>query len=460
MDVAEGFLESKILPFAAAALVITVGIAFLMEGFLESTILSFAVAALVIIAGVAFLMVQNWRHSCANLQIKIGELQAALETAQLQRAAERKGRIRAQQALRKALVEKDLTKSDMMVYPMIPIGIIHSCFSTRNGTPRQPLLVPLARACLTLSAGGVPPIAFEGLEGYSHCWLLYIFHANTDLPHLWMQPTHQDFKAKVRVPRLDGAKLGVYATRTPHRPCPIGLTVAKVEGVHGRMLFLSGIDLVDGTPVLDVKPYLPYCDSIPDAQTPQWAKADYAEDPLALASVEFSKGFPADLSKCWAVTSKHSMYSGPKEFQKLIRQVLTRDIRSLNQRHKPHNSTMIVFHESHVTTGDIETFLSGSETTEDDNAKCDGYVDGGKFNATTAGAPFEMQLTTGFKRPTSDFNYDDIIYHMILEGIKIDYSVDCGKVVIRSAELSHIWSAAIPECNYALWAKVVGSLSK
>lgn len=64
--------------------------------------------------------------------------------------------------------------------------------------------------------------------------------------------------------------MGVLATRSPHRPCPIGISVAKVEAVHGRMLLLSGVDLVDGTPVLDIKPYLPYCDNVQGAKVPDW----------------------------------------------------------------------------------------------------------------------------------------------------------------------------------------------
>jgi tRNA (Thr-GGU) A37 N-methylase len=67
----------------------------------------------------------------------------------------------------------------------------------------------------------------------------------------------------------------VFATRTPHRPCPIGLTVAKVEGIKGATLLLSGADLVDGTPVLDIKPYLPYCDSVPESSAPSWVQVGF-----------------------------------------------------------------------------------------------------------------------------------------------------------------------------------------
>lgn len=98
----------------------------------------------------------------------------------------------------------------------------------RNGTPRQPLLVSLARASLVFDPALVPPASLEGLEEYSHCWIIYVFHLNTDIEKLWRKPSQSKLKAKVRVPRLNGERKGVFATRSPHRPCPIGLTVAKV----------------------------------------------------------------------------------------------------------------------------------------------------------------------------------------------------------------------------------------
>lgn len=69
--------------------------------------------------------------------------------------------------------------------------------SCRNGTPRQPLLVPLARACLTFDSARVPPASLEGLGEYSHCWIIYVFHLNTDLEKLWKDPSKSKFKAKV-----------------------------------------------------------------------------------------------------------------------------------------------------------------------------------------------------------------------------------------------------------------------
>ncbi|KAH9304306.1 hypothetical protein KI387_008710, partial [Taxus chinensis] len=171
--------------------------------------------------------VHRWRRQMTILHKRIKDLESSLQTALQNRQAERKGRIRAQQELRNALTEKTGVDTKFTSYPMTPIGIIQSCFSTRNGTPRQPLLVPSARACLILYSGGIPLASLEGLGEYSHCWILYVFHMNTDLSRLWEQPAHSNFKAKVRVPRLQGGKKGVLATRSPHRPCPIGLTVAK-----------------------------------------------------------------------------------------------------------------------------------------------------------------------------------------------------------------------------------------
>lgn len=414
----------------------------------------FVVAAAALVSGAACLLARRWRSSYRQLHSRILQLEAAVEASVEQRAAERKGRIRAQQALRKFLVDKDALDGTNASYPMAPIGFMQSCFSTRNGTPRQPLLVPLARACLILSPGGVPATALDGLTEYSHCWLLYIFHANTDLPHIWKQPMHKDFKAKVRVPRLDGGKLGVYATRTPHRPCPIGLTVAKVEGVHGRMLLISGADLVDGTPVLDVKPYLPYCDSVSNARAPSWVKAGGGDDPIAFAAVEFSTSFRDDLSKSWAAIGKHSMYSSPQELQKLIEQVLSRDIRSLRQRRNPHSSMPI--------TSDDDEFTVGSNSVGSNSVVSDGLEAKGRNRANgtvelnTRRGSVEGGLQSRTSLDHESNAKESVVYRLILEGFMITYTVDCDRVMVHGAETSGSRSNTIRECNYLTWMKVAG----
>lgn len=148
-----------------------------------------------------------------------------------------------------------------MTYAMQPIGIIHSPFKEKFGIPRQSGLISEAEATLEF----LPPYdqdeALRGLEGFSHVWLVFVFHANPQ----------DSWKPTVRPPRLGGnQRVGVFATRATFRPNPIGLSAVELTG-FGRedgklLLHLKGADLLDGTPVLDIKPYLPYADSLPEAQ--------------------------------------------------------------------------------------------------------------------------------------------------------------------------------------------------
>ncbi|PYF84267.1 MULTISPECIES: tRNA (N6-threonylcarbamoyladenosine(37)-N6)-methyltransferase TrmO [Marinomonas] len=141
------------------------------------------------------------------------------------------------------------------------IGIIHSCYKEKFGIPRQPGLVTEATARLEL----IPPYnrldTLDGLDGFSHIWIQFIFHGCIN----------ESWKAKIRPPRLGGkAKMGVFATRATHRPNPIGLSAVKIGRIYqeGQRIFIDlyGADLLDGTPVLDIKPYLPYADSISNAK--------------------------------------------------------------------------------------------------------------------------------------------------------------------------------------------------
>ncbi|HVK62247.1 MAG TPA: tRNA (N6-threonylcarbamoyladenosine(37)-N6)-methyltransferase TrmO [Bdellovibrionales bacterium] len=141
---------------------------------------------------------------------------------------------------------------------MTPIGYIQTPFKERFGTPRQPSLVPSSWGTLTLGKEfSNLQGSFEGLEGFSHVWLIFAFHQNEN----------KAVRAKIHPPRMEGEKMGLFATRTPHRPNPIGLSAVKLERVEGNTLHFSGVDLVDGTPILDIKPYLPSSDSIPDARS-------------------------------------------------------------------------------------------------------------------------------------------------------------------------------------------------
>lgn len=165
-----------------------------------------------------------------------------------------------------------------MTFSFTPIGVLRSCFREKFGIPRQPGLAPAAEAVLEI----LPPFdrdeAFRGLDDFSHLWLVVVFHATAA----------KGWRPTVRPPRLGGnRRVGVFATRSGFRPNPIGLSAVRFHGIrrdHGVLgLRLSGVDLLDGTPVLDVKPYLPWADSLPDAH------GAFAHQPPATSlAVEFS----------------------------------------------------------------------------------------------------------------------------------------------------------------------------
>ncbi|RMM02641.1 hypothetical protein ALQ86_01931 [Pseudomonas amygdali pv. eriobotryae] len=143
-----------------------------------------------------------------------------------------------------------------MSYNVSPVGFVRSCFKEKFAIPRQPQLAPAARGVLELVAPFDQGEAVQGLEEVSHVWLLFLFHmALEDKPRL-----------KVRPPRLGGNQsMGVFATRATHRPNGIGQSVVRLDKVEAGRLWLCGIDLLDGTPVLDIKPYVPYADAIAEA---------------------------------------------------------------------------------------------------------------------------------------------------------------------------------------------------
>ncbi|MFK7910349.1 MAG: tRNA (N6-threonylcarbamoyladenosine(37)-N6)-methyltransferase TrmO [Akkermansiaceae bacterium] len=144
---------------------------------------------------------------------------------------------------------------------MKTIGHVRTCYGEKFGVPRQPGLVPEAWGELIFEPEYRNADAVRGLEGFSHIWLVFIFH----------QAVRGDWKPTVRPPRLGGnEKIGVFASRSPFRPNPIGLSCVRLEKVDSDhdfapVLKLSGVDLVDGTPILDIKPYIPYSDLLPDA---------------------------------------------------------------------------------------------------------------------------------------------------------------------------------------------------
>lgn len=142
-----------------------------------------------------------------------------------------------------------------------PIAHIRSDFAEKFGIPRQSGLVESLEAQVVFQPEFRNPDALRGIEGFSHLWLIWEFS----------QARREGFSPTVRPPRLGGnQRLGVFATRSPFRPNAIGLSSVKLNGIEetahlGTVLHVSGADLLDGTPIFDIKPYLPYTDAHPDA---------------------------------------------------------------------------------------------------------------------------------------------------------------------------------------------------
>jgi tRNA-Thr(GGU) m(6)t(6)A37 methyltransferase TsaA len=190
------------------------------------------------------------------------------------------------------------------------IGVCRSPYTDKFGIPRQPRLVEAAEARILL----LPPYdraeAFSALEGFSHVWLVFVFHA--DCLEAGWRPT-------VRPPRLGArAKVGVFASRSPYRPNPIGLSAVPHQGLErtaeGLSLRVAGADLLDGTPILDIKPYVPYADAIAQA-----AGGFAGASPPARFEVHFS---PA----AEAAVARHDP-DGRLRLGELIGQVIAQDPR-------------------------------------------------------------------------------------------------------------------------------------
>ena len=188
-----------------------------------------------------------------------------------------------------------------MKFDVTPIAFIRSCYKEKFATPRQPGLVSAATGEVELIPPFNDPDSVFGLENCSHIWLHFIFHQCID----------QGWKAKVRPPRLGGnKKMGVFATRATHRPNAMGMSVVKLDKVitstNSVVLHVSGLDLIDGTPIIDIKPYVPYSDSIKDAVYP------------------FAQNAPSHLRVIFSVNAENTLTANPP-LKTLITQVLSQD---------------------------------------------------------------------------------------------------------------------------------------
>ncbi len=146
------------------------------------------------------------------------------------------------------------------------IGYMHSPYREKFGIPRQPNLVQV-ESYIEMQAPYNDLLAFEGIEAFSHLWLIWQFHENKS-----NSKPSTAFRAQVRPPRLGGnQKIGVFATRSMYRPAPIGLSVVQLKQVvkQGKSVrvYVTGSDLLHGTPIVDIKPYIQYSDAVPSAQS-------------------------------------------------------------------------------------------------------------------------------------------------------------------------------------------------
>jgi len=190
-----------------------------------------------------------------------------------------------------------------------PIGVIRSCFGGKFAAPRQPGLCPSAWGSLVFHDAYGSDEALRGIDGFSHLWLIFSFH----------QTLGQGWHPTVRPPRLGGnQRVGVFATRSPFRPNGLGLSLVRLEGVErevsgAAVLRLGGLDLIDGTPVFDIKPYLPY-----------------AESPLD-ATAGFASEAPPRLQVCVHEDARAAFEQLPARAQAVLREALALDPRPATQ---------------------------------------------------------------------------------------------------------------------------------
>ncbi len=192
-----------------------------------------------------------------------------------------------------------------------PIGFIKAPFKEKFGVARQSLMLTEAHGILKLNDDPNLEMAITGLETFSHLWVIFEFHKNEG----------QEWRPLITPPRLETKdRVGVLASRSPHRPNAIGLSVLKIERIDphapgGSEIHLSGLDLLDGTPVLDIKPYLPFADSHPQAS------AGWAEGEIKKYHVTYS-----------AKSKKTLEEMRDPQYLKLLHQMLELDPRPTSQR--------------------------------------------------------------------------------------------------------------------------------
>ena len=180
---------------------------------------------------------------------------------------------------------------------MQPVAHIRSPFAEKFGVPRQGNLAPHVISEIVFEPAFRNEDCVRGLEKFSHIWVIWQFHCNG-----------QEWHPTVRPPRLGGnTRLGVFATRSPFRPNGLGLSVVKLLSVEpGPVLRVSGADMVDGTPIFDIKPYVPYSDSVPEAL------GGFTETPWEPLEVQLPPSLPKGATEEWCQALRETLAQDPR----------------------------------------------------------------------------------------------------------------------------------------------------
>jgi tRNA-Thr(GGU) m(6)t(6)A37 methyltransferase TsaA len=198
------------------------------------------------------------------------------------------------------------------------IGTVHSCFKEKFGTPRQGKVVAHSQAYIEFDARWDPYKCLQGLEGFSHLWVIFYFHDNKNL----------SYHPVISPPRQPELRIGALASRTPLRPNPIGLSLVNIEKVAAPRVYISGIDVIEGTPVLDIKPYIHSYDSVEDSRQ-GWLEG--------LTRTELPVIFSAEAA------NQINRHRNP-HLRHIIVAILSNDIRNRNDKRKKREGKQLGFY--------------------------------------------------------------------------------------------------------------------
>lgn len=225
------------------------------------------------------------------------------------------------------------TKKNEYEYGITPVGFFHSCFPEKFSIPRQGRLIEKTKGKIVFDNKIVGDSCLDGVEEFEYFWVIYLFHL------------HTDFKgAKTSPPKLENdsnknEKRGIFATRTPHRVNPIGLTLVKLVKVKNNEMYISGIDMVEGTPIVDVKPYH-HVESVQINKYPNWIKE--ADKNVIKNDVSFNNESLEILKKI-IDENKLEFYDNFDEVKELIIELLEIDPHSKHTKKKNENLLYVFY---------------------------------------------------------------------------------------------------------------------